>query len=503
MTLLDDLRTTERGRRQPPLRGRARTPWPLRLRDPVPPASREVAPAPDYRTRDRRSLTALVVADLTGTALALILAANVLSPDFVLGPASLLFPPLVFGLAMCLGLYRRDEMVIRKTTLDEAPQLSVLAGIAALIAWLLSKPLFGGDIGRFDVVSLFCLLGACVLLMRRAGRFLALRRAPEERCLLLGDAAAGDRLAAAFAGAKHPGRIVARVPPHRITYPDAETSHERISARALSALVEQHSANRVIVSGEATDHAATLDILRASRVLNVRVSFLPTVLGAIGGGLTFEDVHGVPLIAVQRFGLTRGQRVVKRCLDLVGAGIGLALLSPLFALIALAIRLDSGGPVFFRQTRIGRDGHAFGIFKFRTMDADAEARKDELRARNEAGGGLFKIADDPRITRVGRLLRRTSLDELPQLINVMIGQMSLVGPRPLVVDEDARILGWDRRRLHLTPGMTGHWQILGSSRVPLQEMVKIDYRYVASWTLWNDVKLLLRTVPYVLARRGM
>ena len=136
------------------------------------------------------------------------------------------------------------------------------------------------------------------------------------------------------------------------------------------------------------------------------------------------------------------------------------------------------------------------------MVTGADERKAELAALNEADG-LFKIADDPRITKVGSVLRRYSLDELPQLFNVLRGEMSLVGPRPLILDEDARITGLDRRRLHLLPGMTGHWQILGSARIPLTEMVKLDYRYVAGWSLWSDVKILIRTVPYVIARRGM
>ena len=142
------------------------------------------------------------------------------------------------------------------------------------------------------------------------------------------------------------------------------------------------------------------------------------------------------------------------------------------------------------------------MWKFRTMVTGADERKAELAALNEAEG-LFKIADDPRITKIGSVLRRYSLDELPQLFNVLRGEMSLVGPRPLILDEDARITGLDRRRLHLLPGMTGHWQILGSARIPLTEMVKLDYRYVAGWSLWEDVKILLRTVPHVLARRGM
>jgi lipopolysaccharide/colanic/teichoic acid biosynthesis glycosyltransferase len=137
------------------------------------------------------------------------------------------------------------------------------------------------------------------------------------------------------------------------------------------------------------------------------------------------------------------------------------------------------------------------------MVPDAEALKDSLRHRNEAQEGLFKIAEDPRVTRVGRLLRQSALDELPQLWNIVRGEMSLVGPRPLVIDEDERIAGWHRRRLELMPGMTGPWQILGPARVPLREMVAIDYLYVANWSLWSDVKILLRTIPHVLGRHGL
>jgi lipopolysaccharide/colanic/teichoic acid biosynthesis glycosyltransferase len=193
---------------------------------------------------------------------------------------------------------------------------------------------------------------------------------------------------------------------------------------------------------------------------------------------------------------------VKRTFDVLGASLAVVGAAPFMALVAIAIKLESPGPVLFRQTRVGRDGQHFRICKFRTMCDDAEERKAELHDVNQCTGGLFKIVDDPRITRVGKLLRRTSLDELPQLFNVLAGDMSLVGPRPLVVDEDQRITGLDRRRLALTPGMTGPWQILGSTRVPLPEMVKIDYLYLAGWSLWADVKIMLRTVPYMLARRG-
>src|SRR5213075_305877 len=142
----------------------------------------------------------------------------------------------------------------------------------------------------------------------------------------------------------------------------------------------------------------------------------------------------------------------------------------------------SRGPVLFRQTRVGRDGHTFEMLKYRTMQDGADARKAELRSRNEADG-LFKIADDPRITRVGRLLRRTSLDELPQLFNVLRGQMSLVGPRPLVLEEDRHVRDWARQRLDLKPGITGPWQVLGREDIPFAEMVKLDYHYVTGWSL--------------------
>ena len=221
-----------------------------------------------------------------------------------------------------------------------------------------------------------------------------------------------------------------------------------------------------------------------------------------GSSIEIDDVHGLTLLGVRRFGLSRSSAIIKRSFDLVGSIFVLVLLGPLLLALALGIRLDSHGRSIYRQTRIGRDGRPFTMFKLRTMVRGADALKPSLRSRNESDG-LFKIADDPRVTRVGRWLRRYSLDELPQLVNVLRGEMSLVGPRPLVSDDDAQITGLDRRRLYLTPGMTGPWQILGSARVPLSEMIKLDYLYVTGWSLWSDVKILLRTIPYVLARRGM
>jgi lipopolysaccharide/colanic/teichoic acid biosynthesis glycosyltransferase len=193
-------------------------------------------------------------------------------------------------------------------------------------------------------------------------------------------------------------------------------------------------------------------------------------------------------------------------MDVTLSSLGLILLAPALALIALLIKLESPGPVLFRQLRMGFADKPFTMFKFRTMVADAEGRKQELAHLNEhalsGDGRLFKIVDDPRTTRIGRVLRRFSLDEIPQLLNVVRGEMSLVGPRPLVLDEDRHVIEWARKRLALKPGITGLWQMLGRNEIPFAEMVGLDYTYVTTWSLFNDLKILLRTLPEIFRVRN-
>jgi exopolysaccharide biosynthesis polyprenyl glycosylphosphotransferase len=271
----------------------------------------------------------------------------------------------------------------------------------------------------------------------------------------------------------------------------------------LRAVTEALGIHRIIIAtGETADAELTMDLVRGAKATGLRVSILPNVLAAVGSSVAFDDLGGMPLLGVPSFGLSRSSKYAKRAFDIAGATAGLILFAPLMLVAAVLIKLGSPGPVIFRQTRIGRDSKPFRMLKFRTMVDGADALKGELRDQNEASG-LFKITDDPRVTRAGRWLRRASFDEVPQLINVLRGDMSLVGPRPLVVDEDERITGFDRRRLHLTPGITGRWQILGSARIPLSEMVKIDYLYVANWSLWEDIKILVQTVGFAAQRRGL
>lgn len=192
----------------------------------------------------------------------------------------------------------------------------------------------------------------------------------------------------------------------------------------------------------------------------------------------------------------------KRVIDIAGATSGLMLLAPLLAVVSLAVKLTSSGPVFFRQKRSGLGGRPFTIYKFRTMVVDAEARKRQLLSMNEQDGPAFKIKCDPRVTRLGRFLRKTSIDELPQLWNVLQGDMSLVGPRPLPCEESEACQGWLRRRLDVTPGLTCIWQVRGRSAVSFAEWVRMDAQYIRSRSLWTDVKLLWLTIPAVLFRRG-
>jgi lipopolysaccharide/colanic/teichoic acid biosynthesis glycosyltransferase len=192
----------------------------------------------------------------------------------------------------------------------------------------------------------------------------------------------------------------------------------------------------------------------------------------------------------------------KRSIDLVAAGLALLLLAPLFCVVALAIKLTSRGPVFFKQRRSGLGGRPFTMCKFRTMVVDAEVRKEHLMHANEQDGPAFKIKADPRVTRLGRILRKTSLDELPQLWNVLMGEMSLVGPRPLPCVEMAGCTAWQRRRLDVTPGLTCIWQVYGRSRVTFTEWVQMDVEYIKTQSLFQDLKLILITVPALLFRPG-
>jgi exopolysaccharide biosynthesis polyprenyl glycosylphosphotransferase len=229
---------------------------------------------------------------------------------------------------------------------------------------------------------------------------------------------------------------------------------------------------------------------------------VPRLFEVVSSRAGVDDIEGIPLLDVGHVELSRLNMAVKRTFDLVFGGIFFVLILPLLAALALLIKLDTPGPVLFRQQRMGRGGRTFDIFKFRSMGNGADSLRDELADQNEYSGPMFKMKSDPRVTRVGSVLRRWSLDELPQILNVLRGEMSLVGPRPLWTEEAKQCRGWTQKRLDITPGMTGLWQVLGRSDIPFDEMVKLDYLYVTAWSLGWDIKLLLQTIPAVLEKRG-
>jgi exopolysaccharide biosynthesis polyprenyl glycosylphosphotransferase len=449
----------------------------------------------------------LAAGDVVSAALALVIGVMVLGNDDMLSPTVLAALPLVVLVSKTLGLYDRDEHLLRKTTLDEAPSLFQAATLYALLIWLAEGAFISGELGRGQVLGLWGLLLVFMLLARAVARMVARARGSAERCLVIGDQLSAERLgrkleSTVSSNAVVVGRVALETDWGAAPRPTDQDVPTLGQTDELGLILAEHRIDRAIIAPGAAHPDTMLDTIRLIRSLGVKVSVLPRLFEVVGSSVEFDDVEGIMLLGLRRDGLSRSSKLVKRSMDLVCSSLGLVALAPLMAGIALAIKLSSPGPVLFRQKRIGGGGVRFEMLKFRTMVDGADAQKSELVTLNEADG-LFKIADDPRITRVGRFLRRSSLDELPQLLNVLRGDMSLVGPRPLVPEEDLRVAGWDRRRLHVTPGMTGAWQVLGPARIPLHEMVKIDYLYGANWSLWLDVKILLRTIPHALARRGL
>jgi exopolysaccharide biosynthesis polyprenyl glycosylphosphotransferase len=448
----------------------------------------------------------LATVDVAATALSLFIVV-VLIRDGSLDVGAALALPLAVVLGKVVGLYDRDEHLLRKTTLEEVPTIFALATLLSFMIWLSNGASIDGVLTRGETVILWGLIFVFMVTGRAAARGLARRIVSVERCLVLGDDQSARAMSRKFQlSFSLKARVVGRVP----LEPERETQRNGNglpgpptlgTLNTLGIVLVEHDIHRAIVvpSGVVADH--TLEAIRIVRALGVKVSVRPRMLEAVGSSVEFDDVDGVTLLGLHRSRLTRSSAIVKRAMDIVGSATALLLLSPVMIAAALAIKLTSPGPVLFRQKRVGRGGAHFDVFKFRSMRNGADAEKEQLLELNETEG-LFKIANDPRVTRVGRVLRRCSLDELPQLLNVLRGEMSLVGPRPLVPEDDAQIQGWERERLGLVPGMTGHWQILGSTRVPLDEMVMIDYLYGANWSLWTDVKILLRTVLYVLGARS-
>jgi exopolysaccharide biosynthesis polyprenyl glycosylphosphotransferase len=409
-------------------------------------------------------------------------------------------------LAKIYGLYDRDEERADHSTADEVFSVFYILAVgtfgfyafAYLFPGLTAIPL--GKILTFLALSI-----PLVVLARVIARWACRRTdAYTQNTLIVGAGFVGQRVALKLL--HHPeygANVVGFVDEHPRQREDDLGDLTILGQVAdLVEIIREYEVERVIVAFSQHPHVKTLDLIRHLNGMDVQVDIVPRLFEVIGPHSTIHAAEGLPLIGLAPARLDRYSLALKRGMDITGSMLGLLFLSPLFVLAALAIKLDSPGPVFFRQTRVGRDDHEFEILKFRTMIADADERKGEVVHLNKHLGSderMFKVNNDPRTTRVGRFLRGRSLDEFPQLFNVLRGEMSLVGPRPLIPEEHHHVGGWARRRLDLKPGMTGLWQVLGRDDIPFGEMIGLDYRYVTTWSLARDFKLMLMTFA-VLAR---
>ena len=466
------------------------------------------------RLRHGRSLVlaAADVAALTSAYALTYVAANAIAPPAVDAPGPLLAVlailavPIWLAIFTAYGLYEHDTLRISVASFDEVGDLfhALLAGslgflllaqvLRRLADWWIYSALEAALFLTAAIAFMPLLRGAIrtwffprVMLKRRA---LIVGSGPEARLVyrkLTAHPEYGLDVVGVVDGIAQegiPGAIVAE-------------------QDDIPRLIENLDVDRVVLASSAASHEEMLDLVRTVRRKDVQISIVPRYFEIFTSHATLDDVEGMPVVTLPPLRLGASSRLLKRSFDLVGASAALLVLAPLMALIALAIRFDSRGPALYRQPRRGRLGTTFEIVKFRTMQVGAESRRSEVLHLNDVDGPLFKVkSGDPRVTRVGSFLRRTSLDELPQLWNVLRGDMSLVGPRPFVVYEADQITGWALHRLDMTPGITGLWQVLGRNDIPFEEMVKLDYLYVTNWSLWWDLKILCQTIPVVLGKRG-
>ena len=477
-----------------PLATPAHTPAATVVRPPLldPPASGAVLPGDERGHRLRRLLLCADVAALClGFALAEAASGSPSPRDL---PVLILGIPVWVLLAYAHRLYHLDSY---RTDYRASDELGPVLQMTTVWSWLtlLALPLVGTDGVPIGRVALFWILAVLLLTSLRSAVRAYAREQPwyVQNALVVGPP---DQTATII-------RRIDRHPEWRIhATAHNETEHDA----SVIADVRRLGVDRVMLAPALSDTRRRATLVGKLGDLGVHVDLIPSWSDTVGARLELHQIEGMPLLTVPRPRMGRSSLRLKRMLDLAASSVALVLLAPLIAVLAVAIKLDTPGPVFFRQRRIGRGDQPFELLKFRSMCANADRDKETVAALNIHGGGtatgMFKIRGDPRVTRVGAFLRRYSLDELPQIINIVRGEMSFVGPRPLIESEDRQVEGRYRRRLGITPGLTGLWQANGRSEIPFDEMMGLDYVYAMNWSLWGDVKLLMRTVWAFLRGRG-
>ncbi len=400
--------------------------------------------------------------------------------------------------------------VLRPSAISEAPRLFAASAVASMIVAVAFPYAFSTQPRRLAAVVTATVLGVAVFSGRAALYFLAARlrrqRIGLDPTLIVGQGRTVRALVQKIESHPEVGLRIAGV----VADGGGDSKVDSllgVGPEDLPALITRNEIRHLVLVPDEDDLAHVTECFMAADGLKVQVSLVPPLHDFLLSPARVEHIEGVPLIPLGRLSYAPRMMPGKRIMDIVGAGLGLLLASPVLLAVAAAIKLHDRGPVFFKQRRAGYKGRTFKMIKFRSMCVDAEARLAEVAGDNKdsvqwmLGDSRHRVHDDPRVTPVGRFIRRFSIDELPQLINVFKGEMSLVGPRPLNVEmEHFGDLGI--KRLNVRPGVTGFWQILSRVDLTYEEMVKLDLSYIQNWSLWVDIQLILRTIPAIITRRG-
>jgi exopolysaccharide biosynthesis polyprenyl glycosylphosphotransferase len=422
---------------------------------------------------------------------------------------SLFLLPAWVLLAKIEGLYDADQPRIWHLTTDEASDIFHWVTLSVALNLFFLRALPNETIMVQSALVFYATALAAAFLFRSAARAIWRKRVPPERALVLGRGKLADAVSRKlalepghhlrvleYAGLEH-AHANGNGNGNENGAPDADLKLEELSREDLEFLFDETEVERVVLAVPELDEATLARVVASCRATGVKLSVMPPLRAMLGTAVQLNHIAEMPVIEYGTWESSPSTMAIKRTLDIVLSAVGIVVLAPLMLGIAVAVRLSSKGPALFKQVRAGRGGKPFKILKFRTMCRDAEQRITEVISPDELDEPMFKLRDDPRVTKVGRYLRRTSLDELPQLFNVLKGDMSLVGPRPEELWLVERYGETQRFRLDMRPGLTGPMQVHGRGELNFQERLAVEREYVENYSVRKDVKILLRTVSTI------